>query len=208
MLKRACPQGLRDSQPCGPMALVLATRRTFLFQCGGRVHDQRQWRRTAPAGAYRRPGCAAATPAQRRRPVHQGLLIREPECPALAWPQPEPADHRHPDQCRGGPTGRERFRGSAQDRGQGGSAEHGSVCFRPDICRRLPFAECPAAGVVPGADDRMPAAAVPVRTRDHRQRCALRRLPATAARSGRFRCAVSAAHGGGAGAAPAAPTTA
>ena len=58
--------------------------------------------------------------------------------------------------------------------------------------QNMPQEQRAAAG-----DDRMPAAAVPVRPRDRRDRGAQRRLPAAAARSGRFRRALSAAHGAG-----------
>ena len=72
---------------------------------------------------------------------------------------------------------------------EGKAETGGTVLFRFELefARRVPHPECAAGKPAPGGDDRMPAAAVPVRARDHRHRGAQRRLPAAAARSGRFR---------------------
>ena len=103
------------------------------------------------------------------------------------------------------PLDRDRLRGRAQARGQGRSRRQRAVQLRADVRRRVPHPERAAGERAAADDDRVPAAAVPVRARDHRHRGAQRRLPAAAARSDRFRRALSAAHGAGAAAARRAP---
>ncbi len=158
--------------------------------------DPRQWQ---PNGG--REPTAGPGAAQRAWPIHQGFLVREPECAALARPVADAAGHQYPDQRRRAAIGRDRLRGFARARGQSRHRGLSALRLRPDLRRRLPHPERAAGDAPAPADDRMPAIAVPVRARDRRNGGPQRRLPAPVARSGRFRIALSAAHRPGSGAA-------
>ena len=75
----------------------------------------------------------------------------------------------------------------AQARGQGRDRRQPDVPLRTRLCRRVPPPERAAGSAKPDCADRMPAAAISLRARNHRRHRAQRRLPAAAARPGRFR---------------------
>ena len=70
---------------------------------------------------------------------------------------------------------------------------HGAVRLRPDLLRHVPHPEHPAGARPADGHDRVPAAAVPVRARDRRDRGAQRRLSrrSCSIRSISFRCITS-----------------
>ena len=59
------------------------------------------------AAATQPPSRSRRAPAQRARPVHQGFLVRESECAALAGAEPDAAGDQHPDQRRRRPARRQ-----------------------------------------------------------------------------------------------------
>src|SRR5262249_9648212 len=73
------------------------------------------------------------------------------------------------------------------------------VCVRPQLRRRVPAGEHPAGKPRPAADDRMPAAVVPLCAGNHLQRHCQRRISPAAAETQRFPRAVSAEDVGVAG---------
>src|SRR5262249_34329663 len=130
--------------------------------------------------------------AQRLDPVHQGFLVRESERAALAHAAPAAAGDQYSDQRQRQRSRRHRLRGRAEDRRQGRFRRQRAVRLRSQLRRRVPHPERGAGKHPPAGDDRMPAAVVPVRARDRRDRGARRRLPAAAHRPDRFRRALSA----------------
>ena len=149
-----------------------------------------------PAGGQP-PASRHAAAAQGAGAIRQGFLVRESERAALAA-EPAAAADQHPDQrqrqCAGAADNR-RF--EIELKIEGKAETGGTVLFSFELVFAGVFrmSERAAGAAAPADDDRMPAAAVPVRARDHRQRGAQRRLPAAAARSDRFRRALPAADG-------------
>ena len=123
------------------------------------------------------------------------LSFENPNAPASLAPQTAAAGDQYPDQRHRQQRLRKRIRGDAVGRGQGGKRRQGDVQLRPRLCRRVPDRERAEGKPASAGHDRMPAAAVPVRARDHRDFGARRRVPAADARSGRFRRSVSPEHG-------------
>ena len=126
--------------------------------------------------------------------------FENPNAPRSLAPTQTAAGHQHPDQCRRRPSSR-RPTIEVALKLEGKAESEGTVLFAFDLTfagifriQNVPQEHLAAAG-----HDRMPAAAVPVRARDRRHRGAQWRLRAAAARSGRFRRALPAAPGSGAG---------
>ena len=119
------------------------------------------------------PPEAGPSPAERAGAVHQGPVVRESERAGLAGAAAAAAGDQHPDQRQRQQSRRKRVRSDAFGRGQGRKRRQGDVQLRSRLCRRVPDRQRAAGKPASAGHDRMPAAVVPVRARNHRdRRCA------------------------------------
>ena len=123
------------------------------------------------------------------------LSFENPNAPCFAAAAAAAAGDQHPDQRPGQQRRPERVRGDAAHRGQGREWRQGAVLLRSRLCRRVPHRQRAAGEPASAGHDRVPAAVVPVRARDHRNVGARRRLPAADAGSRGFRRPLPAEHG-------------
>ena len=106
--------------------------------------------------------------------IHQGFLVREPECAALAGTQPRRSPRSTSRSMSASDSSRQTdYEVSLKLEGKAEAAGHRAVRVRPDLRRRLPHPERAAGALAAAGHDRMPAAVVSVRARDRRaRRCA------------------------------------
>ena len=128
-----------NARPCSAAdRCVSQPPRCVVRRCGAKENCMT----TTNGGQPQRPQAQQdSAAAQRAGAIHQGFLVRESECAALAGHRPEAAADQHPDQRQRQAAVGHRLRGDAQARRQGGNRRHRAVQLRSGLCRRVPHPE-------------------------------------------------------------------